>query len=138
MSDWQHNGKVVSTVPEGAVGFLYQITNCLTGQAYVGKKLCWTRTRRKVTGKKRRKIVVKESLWRHYWGSSEYLLADIKQFGEDAFKREILNFYSTKVGLSYAEVEEQFKRDVLRATLADGSPAYYNKNVLGKYFRGKI
>lgn len=106
------------------VGFIYVITNTATGRFYVGKK--------NLMAKRGKKIV--PSNWRKYWGSSESLLLDIKAHGHGAFKREIVAFCLTKGSLTYAEIEEQIRRDVLGAKLADGSPASYNRNIAGKYW----
>lgn len=40
----------------------------------------------------------------------------------------------SKGSLTYAEIEEQIRCDVLGAKLADGSPASYNRNIAGKYW----
>lgn len=54
--------------------------------------------------------------------------------GYGQFKREIVAFALTKGSLTYAEIEEQIRCDVLGAKLADGSPASYNRNIAGKYW----
>ena len=135
---WIYHDKEIETLPEGAVGFVYCITNRKTGKQYIGKKFCFSRRRKKVAGRVNRKVVVKESDWKDYFGSSEMLLADIESIGNQHFTREILNFYKNKKATSYAETEEQIKRDVLRAKLPDGTARYYNGNILGKYFHKDI
>ena len=132
--DWIYQGKEISEIPEGQVGFIYCIANNKTGKKYIGKKFCLSRRRKKVAGRVNRKVVIKESDWREYWGSSELLLNDIKKLGEKNFTKEILHFFKKKKAVSYAEMETQIKLDVLRTKLPDGSPAFYNGNILGKYF----
>jgi Putative endonuclease segE, GIY-YIG domain/NUMOD3 motif len=129
-----YQGNPVKEIPEGAVGFVYLITNRITGQGYIGKKFCYSRTRIKISGKKRRKVVVKESKWRDYTGSNEPLNDDINKLGLENFSREILQFFPTKKEVSYCEVEEQITRKVLTALLPSGLRAYYNRNILGKWF----
>jgi hypothetical protein len=135
--EWLYRGKSVVVVPEKAIGFTYCITNNLSGKQYIGKKSLISHRTKKVAGKKNRKHIIKESDWRNYFGSNEFLIADVEQLGLKNFTREILNWYNTKKETTYAEVEEQFKRNVLRAKLPNGQPAFYNKNILGKFFPTK-
>jgi hypothetical protein len=130
-----YQGNPVKEIPEGAVGFVYLITNRITGQGYIGKKFCYSRTRIKISGKKRRKVVVKESKWRDYWSSSEDVKMVVEKVGKKNFTREILFFGMNKRSVSYVEVEQQFKRDVLTAKLSNGLFAYYNSNIAGKWYR---
>lgn len=106
-------------------GFVYLITNIATGKAYVGRKYIWVERK----GKAR-----KESNWRSYFGSSKDLLADVALLGEAAFKREILLWCPSKFQTNFSEVEEQFKREVLTAKLPDGTPAFYNRNIMSRYY----
>jgi len=134
MTPWIYQNKPVEIPPDGMVGFIYNITCKLTGKQYIGKKFCFSRRRHKVAGRKNKKIIIKDSGWQEYWSSSDFLLEDIAKLGKENFTREILEFYPTKKEVSFAELEEQIKRDVLRAKLPDGSKAYYNRSILGKYF----
>ena len=59
---------------------------------------------------------------------------DINAHGKQHFKREILGFFATRGETNYAEEEVQFARDVLRATLPDGSRAYYNGTINNRHF----
>lgn len=105
-------------------GFVYLITNLLTGKAYVGKKFF----KSKIKGKTR------QSDWRRYYGSCKPLKEDIKALGVVNFHREILAVFKLKGQVNYGEVEEQIKRDVLKAVLPDGSRAYYNGNIMSRWF----
>lgn len=123
---WKYCSQDVSEAPKGAFGFVYLITNLSTGRMYVGRKYLT------MSGGKNKKR--KESKWREYWGSSANLTEDINEFGKACFSREILHWCSTKAETNYKETEEQFKRDVLNAVLADGQRAYYNGNIMSRWF----
>ena len=83
-------------------------------------------------GKRR---VTSESDWKKYYGSSEELKQDIKQFGRGIFKREILSLHATKGTVNFEETKQLFLNNVLTESLDDGTPAYYNSNILGRYMR---
>ena len=119
-------------------GFVYLIENLLTGKLYIGRKYLWSTRRIKVEGKKRRTVVRQESNWKTYTSSSKDLNADIKLLGKENFSFKILSFYETKGKTNYAEVKEQFTRDVLNSKNEDGEYLYYNTNILSRYFRGNI
>jgi len=94
--------------------FVYEITHIKTGKKYIGKKVFWSKRRLKpLKGYKRKRIVKTESDWKTYWGSSKKLQADVKKWGEDEFKREIIHLCKTRVDSSYIELWEQIDRDVL-------------------------
>ena len=112
-------------------GFCYLIINKQTGQKYIGKKSFWSVRRVKVKDRKNRKIIRKESDWKTYTGSSRWLNEDIDQYGIDNFEFIMLSMHESKAALSYREIELQIKLDVLRAKLDDGSPMYYNRQILG-------
>ena len=120
---WYHNEEIYDpeSVPEDFVGFVYRITNLSNGMMYIGKKLLWSRRRVAQKGKTRKKIVVKESDWRKYYGSNKALQEEVQKNGEDKYKREILRFCKTKGECSYYEAKFQFEFDVL---LRDD---YYNE-----------
>ena len=115
-------------------GFIYRIINLETKQEYIGKKQLWSVTRKKVKGRKNRKIVHKESKWREYSGSSVRLNADIDKFGIDRFVLVIESLHKTKGSLYYAEVEKQVMEDVMRKRMPDGVPKFYNGNIASVKF----
>ena len=127
---WSYQDTTVNELPEDCVGFIYLITNTVSGRMYIGKKLAkFSKTSYKVVKlkngtKKRKKIRGKiESDWQEYYGSSDNLKADIEILGKDKFKREILYYCRSKAECSYIEAREQFNRKVLE------SDDYYNGQI---------
>jgi len=118
---WTYQGKPIHTLPEDCEGFVYLITNTTNGRQYVGKKLAkFKKTRPPLKGRINKRRSKVESDWRDYWGSSDHLLADVAELGEDKFTREILYICNTRGVMSYLEAREQFERRVLE------SDDYYN------------
>ena len=127
---WQYQDTPVETLPEECVGFVYLITNNLSGRKYIGKKLAkFSKTSVKVVKqkngiKKKKRIRTKiDSDWREYYGSSIDLAADILTLGTENFSREILYYCASKAECSYIEAREQFNRKVLE------SDDYYNGQI---------
>jgi hypothetical protein len=107
-------------------GFVYLITNTVTGEKYIGRKYFSSIRKKKKTDKRRTRS---ESDWKEYYGSSEVLKKQVESLGKQSFRREILSLHTTKGDVNYAEVRELFMRDVLEK---DG---YINDNINGKWFR---
>ena len=129
---WLYEGKPFTTDDIGdQFGFVYRITNLQTGKQYIGRKYFWQK--RKPRGGKRR--VTTESDWKRYYGSSDELKADRKLLGNDLFKREILSTHPTGGKVNFEETRQLFLNNVLTESLTDGTPAYYNSNILGRYYR---
>jgi hypothetical protein len=70
---WLYESKLIETLPEDCVGFVYLITNLISGRQYIGKKLAkFSRTSYRVVklkngNKKRKKIKSKiDSDWQLY------------------------------------------------------------------------
>jgi hypothetical protein len=140
---WLYESQQVDQLPEDCVGFVYQITNTLTGRKYIGKKLAkFSKTSYKVVklkngNKKKKKIRNKiDSDWQLYYGSSPELTKDIEQLGTENFSREILYYCRSKSECSYIEAREQFARKVLE------SDDYYNGHIQvrvhGSHIKNKI
>jgi hypothetical protein len=129
---WTYQGTTFTTDDiNDKFGFVYRITNLQSGKQYIGRKYFWQK--RKPRGGKRR--VTSESDWKKYYGSSEELKADRRLLGNECFKREILSLHTTLGRTNYAETKELFLNNVLQETLDDGTPAYYNSNILGRYYK---
>ena len=129
---WLYEGKpFTSDDISDFFGFVYRITNRKTGKRYIGRKY-FTQCR-KPRGSKRR--VTSESDWKKYYGSSPELKADVKDTGKFLFRREILSLQLTKGKVNYEETRQLFLNNVLQETLDDGTPAFYNSNILGRYYR---
>jgi len=127
---WYFQDTPVEELPESCVGFVYLITNTISGRKYIGKKLAkFSKTTYKTVklkngNKKKKRIRSKiDSDWRDYYGSSDELLKDVAQLGPENFKREILYFCNSKAECSYIEAREQFSRRVLEST------DYYNGQI---------
>ena len=113
-------------------GFVYRITNLQSGKQYIGRKYFWQL--RKPRGKSRR--VKSESDWKKYYGSSDELNEERRRIGNNTFfKREILSVHHTKGRVNFEETKQLFLHNVLSEALEDGSPAFYNSNILGRYYR---
>ena len=140
---WLYENKVIDKIedfPEGTFWYIYRITNLTTGKEYIGKKQLESKINVKLGKKEKaslptqrgrtpsKKLVVKESNWKDYWGSCKPLLDDIKKLGPEKFKREILKLCPNKKMLTYWEVSYQIKEDVL---LRDT----YNETILSHYYK---
>jgi hypothetical protein len=100
--------------PDDIEGFVYVITDTRNDKKYVGKKRFWSVTRKPpLKGKKRKRVIRKESDWMKYYGSSDLVNQLLVEHGEDNFHREIIHLCKTKGEMSYLEAKEQFNRDVL-------------------------
>jgi hypothetical protein len=103
LSHWLYTGKLLLEAPENYFGFVYIITNKTSGKKYIGRKYFGTTRRVKVAGKKRRKVVRKDSNWKEYTGSSKNLNSDILKLGKENFKFQILIMGETKGQVNYLE-----------------------------------
>lgn len=131
----------VSQFGQGAVGFVYKITNSKTGKFYIGRKILESRTKKLLTKKEqtewekpgripKKKLVVKESDWSNYWGSCKPLLEELKTNKVD-FTREIIKICYSKKSMSYWETYYQFEYKVLHVDS-------YCENILGKFYRKDV
>ena len=129
---WIYKGGIFNSDDIGDnYGFVYRITNTTSSKSYIGRK--YFVQKRKPKGGKRR--VTSESNWKQYYGSSDELKRDIRDFGRENFRREILSLHTTLGRVNYEETKQLFLHNVLAEKLNDGSPAYYNSNILGRYYR---
>jgi hypothetical protein len=129
---WLYQGEPFTTDDIGNLfGFVYRITNIQSGKQYIGRKYFWQK--RKPKGGKRK--VTSESDWKRYYGSSDELKQDIREIGKDNFRREIISLHETLGKVNYEETKQLFLHNVLMEALDDGTPMYYNSNILGRYMR---
>ena len=129
---WTYEGAAFTSDDiDNFFGFVYCITNLKTGRQYIGRKYFWKfRTPR---GKKRK--VKSESDWKKYYGSSEELKEEIQQLGRHNFSRVMLSLHKTAGKTNFEETRQLFVNGVLTEQLDDGTPRYYNSNILSRYFR---
>jgi hypothetical protein len=139
---WLYNNKVVETIediPANTFGFIYITTHIPSGMAYIGKKSLYHNVKRKLTkkelaeqtGRGRKsttETIQKESDWKIYYGSEDFIKQRIKEKKQDEFKREIIHFVENKKMLTYFECKYQFIYGVLE------NENYLNSNILGKFY----
>ena len=125
-------------IPEGAVGFVYEMVSIIDGKPvrYIGKKNFYADVKTKLGKKemptdKRLKTYkrVRKSTYQNYYSSNDVL----KQAHKDGvtIRREILHICFSKQELSYYECKYQFALGVLE------SDEFLNGNILGKFFKLK-
>jgi hypothetical protein len=138
LGHWKLADKVIIT--EETFGFIYEITNTVSGKKYIGKKQLRSRLKRKpLKGKTRNRIEFKESDWKEYTSSSKELNEDIIKFGKEKFNFIIIRACGSKWELAYFEIKEQLDKDVLlRDDYYNGiinvrigtPPAQFKKNII--------
>ena len=140
---WFYQSQPITAIPEEYAGFVYLITNQLTGKRYIGKKLSkfsktTYRTEHLKNGKKRRRKIrgKVESDWHTYYGSSPDLTRDVEHYGKENFRREILYYCRSKAECSYIEAREQFSRRVLESD--DWYNGHIQVRVHGKHIKNRI
>jgi hypothetical protein len=143
MPNWLYHKKEIHSLDDfltGTFGFIYITTHIQTGKSYLGKKSLYHTTNQKL-GKKElaeqpitrgrkptTKQVIKESDWKTYYGSEEFIKQKIKEGKQEEFTREIIHLVNNKKLLTYFECKYQFQLGVLE------SNKYLNTNILGKFF----
>lgn len=134
---WIYKNKCLENPPEGYYGYSYLITDILNKKIYVGKKAFTHKKKTKLSKKakllpenKGKRILkgTKDSGWLNYYGSSKELNEQVKLLGKNNFKREILEFATSKSDLTLKEIEAQVKYNVLRVNS-------YNLWIGGKVYK---
>ena len=129
---WTYQGSTFTSADIGDFfGYVYRITNLQNGRQYIGRKY-FTQCR-KLRGSRRKRT--SESDWKTYYGSSKELAEDRKLLGSNCFKREIISLHRTKGKVNYEETRQLFLHNVLTESFDDGTPLYYNSNILGRYMK---
>ena len=137
---WVYQGKEFTDemIPEGAVGFVYEMMSIVYNKSvrYIGKKNFFADVKTKLSKKemptdKRLKTYkrVRKSTYKNYYSSNEVLK---KAHAEGStIRREILCICYSKLELSYYECKYQFVLEVLE------SDEFLNGNILGKFYKLK-
>jgi hypothetical protein len=144
MQNWLYKNKEIYSledIPNNIFGFIYITTHIPTGKKYLGKKSLYHSTNVKLGKKeianlpitrgrtKLTKQVIKESDWKIYYGSEEFIKQRIKEKKQEEFTREIIHFVENKKLLTYFECKYQFIYNVLE------SNEWMNSNILGKFYK---
>ena len=110
--NWLHDNKDFTENDIGDnYGFVYLITNTITGKKYVGKKFFYSMKTKVLKGKKKRYKT--QSDWQTYYGSNTELQNDVILHGKEAFKREIIHLCKSRGETNYMEAYYQFTEGVL-------------------------
>jgi len=135
---WLLNGKEFKQdhIPEGAVGFIYEMNAVIAGKAvrYIGKKNFYSDVKTALAKKdiptdKRLKTYkrVRKFNYQAYYSSND-VLKDAHKNGIP-IHRKILQICFSKLELSYCEVKMQFLNGVLE------NDDFLNGNILGKFYK---
>jgi hypothetical protein len=141
---WKYKEQIIENIEDfGEIipfGFIYIVTHTPTGKKYLGKKSLFHTLNKKLGKKellqqpitrgraKTTKQIVKESDWKTYYGSEDFIKQLIKENKHSEFTREIIQLVYNKKLLTYFECKYQFTYGVLEST------DWINNNVLGKFF----
>ena len=129
---WTYDGEVFRSCDiQDYFGFVYHIHCTATGRDYIGRKYFWSF--RTPKGKSRK--VKSESDWKKYYGSCPELKNDVEKFGKENFTRTIISLHKTKGKTNFEETRQLFFNNVLTESLDEGTPRYYNSNILNRCFR---
>jgi len=135
---YQHKEFTEDMIPDGAVGFVYQMDVILDGErkSYIGKKNFFADVKTKLSKKalstdKRKKTYkrVRKIVYQNYYSSNETLKTAHK--AGVIIKRTILKICYSKTELSYQEVKYQFMCEVLEKDI------WLNANILGRFYKQK-
>ena len=129
---WIYNGKTFESDDiQDYFGFVYHIHCIPTNRDYIGRKYFWSFRKKKGATRKSKQ----ESDWKKYYGSCPELKEDVEKYGRENFTRTILSLHKTKGKTNFEETRQLFAYNVLTEGLDDGTPRYYNSNILNRYFR---
>jgi serine/threonine protein kinase len=144
MKKWLYKNKEIECIEdlgENTFGFIYVTTHIPTGKKYLGKKSLYSTINKKLGKKelanqpitrgrsKTTKQITKESDWKTYYGSEEFIKDKIKNNLHSEFSREIIQLVPTKKLLTYFECKYQFIYNVLE------SEEWINLSILGKFYK---
>lgn len=127
---WCDVDVVDECIPPNAVGFVYIIEHIPSGKYYIGKKNLFSKkTLPPPKGQRAKRKILKESDWKSYMSSNNWIKEQVSLGNESQFKKTIIQFCFSQKSLTYYELYWQFKYNVL----ADSNSL--NENLLGKFFR---
>lgn len=148
--NWVYKGKEVTSInqlPDNSYGFIYMLIFMDpdgTEKIYIGQKTLYSyktlpalkngsqrpnseRIGKNINGKRKYfDRVKKESNWKSYKSSSKDIPKDAK-----LKEKRIIDIATTKRELTYLETKYLFQYEVLE------SSDYYNRNILGKFYKEK-
>jgi len=129
LGHWEWSGHKFH--PADYFGFVYCIENKKDKTFYIGKKQFYHH------GKKKSRTYGKEMNWRNYVGSSKHLKEDIKKHGKKHFKFDMIDLYSSRGGLYYAEAYLQMLTGCMIDYKKIGKPEarFYNRQIAAIRFR---
>jgi len=142
MSKWSYQGQDFenSMIPEGAVGFVYEMQAVIDGKLvrYIGKKNFYSTTKKKfgkkavssMQDKRAKKYTIQKKLSYEVYYSSNSVLKDAHKAGIN-IRRYILKICYSAMELTYYETKFQFVREVLE------SDEFLNGNILGRFYKFK-
>jgi len=141
---WLYKGKNINNIEDFGepipFGFIYVTTHTLTGKKYLGKKSLFHTLNKKLGKKelaqqpitrgriKSTKQIIKESDWKTYHGSEDFIKQLIKEGKQGEFTREIIQLVYNKKLLTSFECKYQFIYSVVE------NPDWVNNNILGKFY----
>lgn len=142
---WKYKDIVIESIEDFGenipFGFIYVTTHIPTGKKYLGKKSLFHTLNKKLGKKelaqlpttrgrtKTTKQIIKESDWKTYYGSEEFIKQQIKDGKQEEFTREIIHLVYNKKQLTYFECKYQFIYSVLE------SEEWMNTSILGKFYK---
>ena len=91
--NWILDDKIITDIDTTKYkSFVYLIERLDTGKKYVGKKKLQRVNRKKIKGKKNRKVVKTDSDWREYYGSNDTLKNEVKELGKNCSRELYLDY----------------------------------------------
>lgn len=142
MSKWSYQGQNFnsSMIPEGAVGFVYEMQAVIDGKLvrYIGKKNFYSTTKKKfgkkalssMEDKRAKKYTIQKKLSYESYYSSNSVLKDAHKAGIE-IRRYILKICYSAMELTYYETKFQFVRGVLE------TDEFLNGTILGRFYKFK-
>ena len=123
-NQWHYNGSPLLEIPDGVIGFVYCITNRLTGRKYIGKKNFFKMKTRSINKQPHKERVQSDFI--EYYGSNSQINVDVLVNGPEHFHRDILVLCTSISMMSYWETKYIFMADAIV------SPNFYNEWVTCK------